>query len=194
MIPVRQMHEARQAPMAGTAGTAGVVNTAGTAGLVQVQQAVLSRREVRCVPADDHALVREHYRIRQAVFVDEQGVFEGTDQDPYDLVPGVVHVVAMLDGVPAGTVRFFPLHRPSGLWQGDRLAVLPEFRVHGVGGPLVRYAVAQSGLCGGLQMVAHIQLPNVRFFQRLGWSTDGEVEDYLGVAHQPMRIDLTRPS
>ena len=39
-------------------------------------------------------------------------------------------------------------------------------------------------------MSAHIQLPNVRFFQRLGWETDGEREIYAGLVHQPMSIEL----
>jgi hypothetical protein len=39
-------------------------------------------------------------------------------------------------------------------------------------------------------MIAHIQLPNVVFFRRLGWDLAGPVEDYLGVDHQPMAIAL----
>jgi hypothetical protein len=43
-------------------------------------------------------------------------------------------------------------------------------------------------------MVAHIQLPNVRFFESLGWRRDGDVETYAGLPHQPMAIDLTGQS
>jgi hypothetical protein len=39
-------------------------------------------------------------------------------------------------------------------------------------------------------MIAHIQLANVRFFNRLGWSACGDAEDYLGLIHQPMQIAL----
>jgi hypothetical protein len=31
---------------------------------------------------------------------------------------------------------------------------------------------------------------NVRFFERLGWSCDGEAAPYRGVMHQPMAIAL----
>jgi hypothetical protein len=41
-------------------------------------------------------------------------------------------------------------------------------------------------------MVAHIQPANVAFFERLGWHRNGPVEVYVGVAHQPMVIGLTR--
>ena len=79
---------------------------------------------------------------------------------------------------------------PGRRWQGDRLAVLPEFRSYGLGAPLVRYAVRTAGERGGLVMAAHIQIPNVVFFRRLGWHLDGEVETYAGLPHQPMAIDL----
>ncbi|MGH8862164.1 MAG: hypothetical protein ACRDVG_13190 [Jatrophihabitantaceae bacterium] len=41
-------------------------------------------------------------------------------------------------------------------------------------------------------MIAHIQVANVAFFERLGWSAYCDVENYLGIAHQPMTIALTR--
>jgi len=40
-------------------------------------------------------------------------------------------------------------------------------------------------------MIAHIQIANVQFFQRLGWSVWCEAEDYHGLTHQPMDIALT---
>jgi predicted N-acetyltransferase YhbS len=90
-------------------------------------------------------------------------------------------------------VRLFPLDPAGRLWQGDRLAVLPEFRAGGVGSPLVRFAVATAGALGGGKMVAHIQLANVAFFEQLGWTRDGPVEVYVGIDHQPMAIGLSRP-
>jgi len=39
-------------------------------------------------------------------------------------------------------------------------------------------------------MIAHIQLPNVAFFRRLGWRLAGDVESYAGLPHQPMSIGL----
>jgi hypothetical protein len=42
-------------------------------------------------------------------------------------------------------------------------------------------------------MVAQIQLPNVRFFEHLGWRADGEPGPFHGLLHQPMAIALRRP-
>ena len=130
-----------------------------------------------------------HLRIRQAVFVDEQGMFAGSDTDAHDDDAATVHVLGLDDGVPAGTVRLYPLG--DGVWKGDRLAVLPEHRHSGgLGAVLVRYAVATAGALGGERMVAQIQLGNVRFFRALGWSAVGEPADYLGLLHQQMSIPL----
>jgi len=79
----------------------------------------------------------------------------------------------------------------AGLWKGDRLAVLPRFRRHGVGAPLVDFAVRVAGELGGREMLAQIQLANVAFFERLGWRRLGEVADYCGRPHQQMVIALS---
>ena len=103
--------------------------------------------------------------------------------------PSTLHVVGVADGAVAGAVRLYPLD-DAGLWKGDRLAVLPEARVRQLGALLVRFAVATAGERGGHTMVAQIQLPNVRFFEHLGWSADGPPAPYHGVMHQPMAIPL----
>ena len=146
--------------------------------------------EVECAPVVSDARLADHFRIRHEVFVEEQHLFQGSDRDVHDTDAGVVHVLAAIGSVPVGTVRLFPLDVTGELWQGDRLAVLPAHRVHGAGAPLVRFAVACARAQGGRRMVAHIQLPNVLFFHRLGWSLSGPVETYLGAEHQPMHIDL----
>jgi hypothetical protein len=46
---------------------------------------------------------------------------------------------------------------------------------------------------GGRLMSAHIQIRNLRFFQRLGWEARGDREIYAGLVHQPMSIELPPP-
>jgi putative N-acetyltransferase (TIGR04045 family) len=148
------------------------------------------RRPV-CRAATTPADVREHHRIRHAVFVDEQAIFPVSDVDVNDQRTDVIRVLGLYDDVPAGTVRLFPLDGEGEQWQGDRLSVLPAFRICGLGKPLVRFATSTAASLGGVEMIAHIQSSNVGFFQRLGWINDGPVELYVGVPHQPMKIDLT---
>jgi putative N-acetyltransferase (TIGR04045 family) len=144
---------------------------------------------VLCRPASDAASRAAHHAIRHAVFVEEQGVFTLSDLDAHDARDDVIHVLALYDGCPAGTVRLHPTG--PGEWLGDRLAVLPEFRSASIGGPLVRFAVATASARGGRVMHANVQVANERFFHRLGWSTAGEVETYVGHPHVPMSIALS---
>jgi putative N-acetyltransferase (TIGR04045 family) len=135
--------------------------------------------------------LERHFAIRRAVFCAEQGMFGGADDhDARDDAAGTLHAVGAEGVVVGGTVRLYPLD-DDGLWQGDRLAVLPVFRRTSLGGALVRFAVRTAGARGGTRMVAMIQRPNVPFFLALGWSLDGPVVDFHGREHQPMAIALS---
>lgn len=146
--------------------------------------------QVSCRLAGDAGDRAAHHRVRHAVFVDEQGLFDGTDRDAHDDDPGTLHVLGLVDGEPAGTVRLYPLG--DGLWKGDRLAVLTAHRTSGLGAPLVRFAVATAGAAGGQRMVALVQAVNERFFLRLGWTRIADV-DYVGHPHVRMEIALAPP-
>jgi len=135
-----------------------------------------------------------HFRIRHQVFVREQRLFlppggHGDDRDGHDAEPATIHVIGLAGGEICGTVRLYPLTAP-GLWQGDRLAVLPRYRRLGLGGPLVRFAVATAAGRSGRQMEAYIQPGNVTFFEWLGWQRAGGLAPYAGIPHQRMVIDL----
>ena len=123
-----------------------------------------------------------HFAVRRAVFVEQQRLFED-DRDAHDA--DALHAVAVADGAVIGAVRLYVLE--GTLWKGDRLAVLPG---HRAGAELVNFAVRTAGERGGTRMVAQVQVPNVRFFERLGWECDGEAAVYRGVMHQPMAIAL----
>ena len=178
----------------GTGGGGGVLASAASAAVTSPPPGppmtiTPVRRKAFCFPAATRAELETHHRIRHQVFVEEQGLFQGSDVDSHDAAPDTVHALGLCDGVAVGVVRLFPLDPDDDLWQGDRLAVLPGFRL-GMGAPLVRFAVTTAAARGGREMVAHIQLPNVAFFEKIGWHTYGEVETYVGVTHQPMAIDL----
>jgi putative N-acetyltransferase (TIGR04045 family) len=151
---------------------------------------VLHGTRVACRLANDAWAEAEHHRIREAVFVREQRLFEGSDRDGRDDDAATIKVLGFRDEIAGGAVRLYPLDN-AGHWQGDRLAVLPGKRGHGLGAPLVWFAVATAASAGGRLMTAHIQPRNVAFFERLGWRISGLQEIYVGVPHVPMAIDLT---
>ena len=156
-----------------------------------VAEARALRSRPVCRLADRPDERERHFAIRRAVFCAEQGMFGGADdRDARDDAPDTLHAVGAEGGVVGGTVRLYPLDA-DGLWQGDRLAVLPVLRRTSLGGALVRFAVRTAGARGGTRMVAMIQRPNVPFFRSLGWSPDGAVVEFHGREHQPMAIALS---
>ena len=143
-----------------------------------------------CRVATEPAELAEHFALRHRVFVVEQGIFEADDRDRHDDDAGTLHVVGLVAGAVGGAVRLYPLDAAGDLWKGDRLAVLPEHRACRLGARLVRFAVATAGQRGGRRMIAHIQLPNVRFFEHLGWHREGAPAPFHGVEHSLMAIGL----
>ena len=129
-----------------------------------------------------------HHAVRHAVFVQEQHAFDESDRDARDA--DALHVVAVADGLVVGVVRLYPTD-DAGRWRGDRLAVLPEARTLDAGALLVRFAVRTAGARGGTMMDARVQVQNVRFFQRLGWTLVGDIAEFHGLPHQQMEIPLT---
>jgi putative N-acetyltransferase (TIGR04045 family) len=147
---------------------------------------------IACRLARDAVELAEHFAVRHHVFVETQALFAADDRDERDSAPGTLHAVGLCDGHVAGAVRLYPLDA-NALWKGDRLAVLPADRFQRLGAMLVEFAVATAGERGGQRMVAQIQLPNVRFFERLGWRAYAEPAPFHGRVHQPMAIALTSP-
>ena len=148
-----------------------------------------SRAAVEVRVAETRADLEAHFAIRRQVFVEEQGIFDGTDRDRWDDL--AVHLVAVQGPQVVGAVRLYPLDE-AGLWQGDRLAVATDARRSmRAGAPLVRTAVAEAGRRGGHTMIANIQERNVPFFLHLGWHRVGLLAPYHGLSHQRMAIPLS---
>jgi putative N-acetyltransferase (TIGR04045 family) len=143
-----------------------------------------------CHGATEPAELARHHALRHRVFVAEQGIFELDDRDRHDDDERTLHVVGLVGGEVGGAVRLYPIDPTGELWKGDRLAVLPEHRACHLGARLVRFAVATAGTRGGRRMIAHIQLPNVSFFEHLGWHAEGAPAPFHGVEHMLMAIGL----
>jgi putative N-acetyltransferase (TIGR04045 family) len=153
---------------------------------------VISAGAIECRLASCDEELEAHFELRRAVFVSEQTLFTHDDRDERDDRESTFHALGLIDGEPCGAVRLYPLERSWRQWKGDRLAVRPELRTHHLGAELVRFAVATAGRLGGARMIAHVQLPNVRFFERLGWVVEGNSAPFHGVDHQLMSIRFDR--
>lgn len=115
----------------------------------------------------------DYRRLRQDVFVHEQGLFEGHDLDDRDTDPRTLVLVAKdTAGTVLGGVRLGPVDDGPdlGWWAGGRLVVAPSARgLRGIGAALVRAACARAEAEGVLRFDATVQLRGEPLFRRLGW-------------------------
>lgn len=126
-------------------------------------------------------------RVRDEVFVAEQGVPAELERDAaHD--PSCVHVLARLeDGTPIGTGRLSP-DRHIG-----RMAVRKPWRGHGVGGALLRALLDAAWLQGTQAVHLNAQVDAVEFYARHGFVPVGERFMEAGIAHQAMARTLDGP-
>jgi predicted GNAT family N-acyltransferase len=123
--------------------------------------------------------------LRRAVFVDEQGVDPAIDADGLD--ENATQFLAWANGVPIGTAR---LRIVDGAAKAERLAVLDDFRGHGVGRALMNAVEVNARAHGHGSVVLHAQQAVVPFYERLGYAATGEPFDEAGIPHRRMTKGL----
>jgi putative N-acetyltransferase (TIGR04045 family) len=132
-----------------------------------------------------------YFRLRRAIFADEQALFEGSDVDEHDETATPIVAVAHMGGMPdevIGVVRIYPAE--PGVWYGGRLGVDPRYRSRRVvGTSLIVAAVSTAHSRGCRRFLATIQLQNVRYFEQHRFSTLGALE-VCGQPHHLMEADL----
>ena len=138
----------------------------------------------RVVEADWGARNVELMAIRNAVFVDEQGVPPELESDGRD--SGASHFLATDEaGRPVGTARLLD----DG--QIGRIAVLPAFRRRGIGRRLLSLAVETARTRGESRVWLHAQIEAQELYLQAGFRIVGERFMEAGIAHIGMERDLT---
>ena len=120
-------------------------------------------------------------RVRETVFVQEQGVPLALEWDELD--PLCHHVVARdARGEAIGTGRLSP-KRTIG-----RMAVLRDWRGRGVGDAMLRELLVQAIELGWREVSLHAQASAIEFYARHGFLPFGERFEEAGIDHQSMRL------
>ncbi|CAN5440294.1 GNAT family N-acetyltransferase [soil metagenome] len=134
-------------------------------------------------------------RLRQDVFVAEQGLFAGSDRDNLDDVAERIVLVARdRDGTIVGGVRLTPgvPGRDLAWWVGSRRVVAGGHRgARHLGAALIGAACARVEQEGALRFDATVQSARVPLFERLGW-TCGPSVTVAGAPHHRMRWPIGR--
>ena len=139
--------------------------------------------EFRIVEADWLARSVELMAVRNAVFVDEQGVPPELECDGRDA--DAMHFLAMdkADN-PLGTARLLA----DG--QIGRIAVLPAFRRRGIGRRLLGLAVESACAREDRRVWLHAQIDAQELYLQAGFRIVGERFMEAGIPHIAMERDL----
>ncbi|TSA11143.1 MAG: GNAT family N-acetyltransferase [Betaproteobacteria bacterium] len=123
-------------------------------------------------------------RIREQVFVREQGVPLELEWDDHDV--HCDHALAYSDdGVAIGTGRLLPDGHIG------RMAVLSEWRGKGVGALLLLALVEQARMRGHTAAHLNAQIHAAGFYRRYGFEVEGPEFMEAGIPHVAMQRDLT---
>lgn len=123
------------------------------------------------------------YAIRRAVFVVEQSVPEDIEIDDHD--PDAHHVLAFVDGTPAGTGRITNEGRIG------RMAVLAAYRRQGIGRRILENLIAIGRNHGLGHLVLSSQCQAVPFYEQSGFITTGSIYTEAGIDHQWMELSVS---
>ncbi|WP_457653696.1 GNAT family N-acetyltransferase [Rhodocaloribacter sp.] len=125
------------------------------------------KQSVRLRELETEADMRRALTIREAVFVEEQGIPRVSDRDGRD--EEALHVLVFVGETPAGTGRMTA--RADRVGHIARIAVLPEFRGRGLGRLIVEALERRARREGmsGVYLEAHEEL--TPFYQKLGYQT-----------------------
>lgn len=130
----------------------------------------------------------EAMRIRESVFVEEQGVPAELELDHHD--PQCVHALARDEtGRAVGTGRLLPpeSHGARIVSHVGRMAVLKEWRGRGVGGALLARLIDAARERGDTEIALSAQIHAQGFYRAHGFLEEGEEFTEAGIPHRTMR-------
>ncbi len=117
-------------------------------------------------------LPNEAHNIRIKVFIDEQGFENEFDEIDSE----ATHILVRTDdGMPVATCRVFWNDKMNSHVLG-RLAVLKEYRGRGTGSEVVKNALDYVKSAGGKQLMLHSQCSAAEFYEKLGFTSFGDIE------------------
>ena len=130
----------------------------------------------------------EAMRVRERVFVAEQGVPAELELDEHD--PSCVHALARDEaGRVVGTGRLLPAHAHGAriVSHVGRMAVLKEWRGRGVGGALLARLIDAARARGDTEIVLSAQTHAQGFYRAHGFLEEGDAFLEAGIPHRTMR-------
>jgi len=121
--------------------------------------------------------------VRRAVFIAEQGVPEALEWEPID--PQCIWLVAVTSDLEViGIVRLTTAGRIG------RMAVMPAWRRHGVGGALLDAILHTAREQGLTRVHLSAQTHAISFYAQRGFIAEGAEYEDAGIPHLSMNLNL----
>ncbi|GAB2723811.1 GNAT family N-acetyltransferase [Paenibacillus thermoaerophilus] len=139
--------------------------------------------EVQRVTTDRQ--LEEAYKIREKVFVEEQGVPPDKERDEHDAYSE--HVLAYAEGKPVGTGRTRMVGDSAKL---ERVCILEAYRKHGIGKAIILELERIAREKGAVKAKLHGQTHAEAFYRKLGYETKSPVFLEEGIPHVRMEKPL----
>lgn len=124
--------------------------------------------------------------IRYKVFVEEQKVPAEVEAD--ELEDKSHHLVLYENQTPLGTARIY--HRGDGIYKIQRVAILKNYRGQGIGAQLMKECELQIKKLHGTQITLGAQLQALPFYEKLGYTAEGQEFIDAGIPHREMIKNL----
>lgn len=118
-----------------------------------------------------NSLPKEAKKIRELVFIEEQGF-----QDEFDEIDSYAkHLVLFDDTNPVATCRFFQEEK-SGEYVIGRIAVMRQYRGQNIGARILKIVEEKISELEGTYIVLHAQLRVKKFYEKQGYTSYGEID------------------
>jgi predicted GNAT family N-acyltransferase len=137
-------------------------------------------------------LGKDAAEVRTQVFVKEQGIPAELEWDEIDKT--CIHLLVYSETASAskavGTGRLIAPEKPDGAAKIGRMAVLQEYRRHGIGNDIMQALIEHAFDAGYQSIVLSAQSYVQGFYANHGFEPEGAEYVEVGIAHQKMKLDL----
>jgi predicted GNAT family N-acyltransferase len=140
--------------------------------------------EFRVEPADYRVDFDGLRAVREEVFVIEQNISREVEFDSVD--PDCYHFIARdSQHKPIGTARLTPDNKIG------RMAVLHNWRNHGVGAALLLAVIEKARKLGSAEVTLNAQTAVLGYYEKFGFSKVGDIFIEANIPHQRMHLTLS---
>ena len=124
------------------------------------------------------------FKIREVVFIQEQGVPAAIEVDEDDLKAS--HALAFDADQCVGTGRLIKID--SVRCQIGRMSVLKKYRQQGIGGQILSALIEHGKAQGCYEFHLHAQLTALPFYEKWGFIAEGKIYMEAGIPHRNMTL------